>query len=451
MKPDKPLPEAVAASGKTPIYYLMTKREKVSSISDTCSHLTPSHFDFPLMKSFSKFPLLLLMLGFLLCTSNVVKAQSSLCEDPCPPGALQWAEIPLCWFTLDPGSTPAGYNSADFQNVPYVFVHIGYRLRTCNGVTSIIIDDYVFDDHAESWFNNYFVTPPNTMPTYQPLVEAVIANSGCAYNSSSGGSYGQPTQAQIKQGIKDAIEKLLAQVGNPAQANYDIYFKGSCRSLVSLSFPTGSYFVYGRGDLPGFDTVYTSSYSTIVQSIPCDPGCCKVSYNWRTVTLANGETISKWVAVSSASDAGAGSCENQPLPDYSNYPNKLEANAPGGGTVTGTVVSQSSCTIMCSYFYSPPPSPEAPLASVGSDIVSQDQALQITAAPMPFDNFIRLSGNKAINNSVVVVYDINGKKVLNTSCLENGQLNTSELKTGVYFIHVLLPDNTLKTIKAIKQ
>jgi hypothetical protein len=75
-----------------------------------------------------------------------------------------------------------------------------------------------------------------------------------------------------------------------------------------------------------------------------------------------------------------------------------------------------------------------PFAFVESHLLSQDKALQLSAAPLPFGNYIRLSSNKNISNALAVVYDINGKKVLDASCLENGELNTSKLKKGVYYI-----------------
>jgi hypothetical protein len=44
-----------------------------------------------------------------------------------------------------------------------------------------------------------------------------------------------------------------------------------------------------------------------------------------------------------------------------------------------------------------------------------------------------------------------GKKVLNTSKLENGELNTSELKEGIYFIQLHFENNIVKSLKVVKQ
>jgi hypothetical protein len=46
---------------------------------------------------------------------------------------------------------------------------------------------------------------------------------------------------------------------------------------------------------------------------------------------------------------------------------------------------------------------------------------------------------------------MSGKKVISTTHLENDELNTTELKPGVYFIQVYVSDNIVKTIKVAKQ
>jgi hypothetical protein len=415
-------------------------------------HLQSSSLSFcpAVMRSFGKALLMLLLTGFFLCASNVLKAQSPICGDTCQPGPQQWVEIPLCWFDyFYPGYPPSGPSPQTFTHNPYVFVELAYRIDACHSPASIIIDDYVFVDDADFWINNYFLQPPGpTWPIGHDLgAENAISLSTCGYESSTPGTYVPPTLAQIKQAIHDAIEMLLKQLGNPALGSYNIYFKGSCRSLVGLSFPTGDYIVGDSDDLGHRDTFYLSPGSIVYQSIPCSDVCCKVNYQWQEVTLADGTTISRWVAVSSATDGG--DCAGQGLPDYNLYTPKIKAQRPGGGTDSGTVVSQYPCELLCPQFYAPPPT--GPSTTVGSDIVPKDHALQLSAGPLPFNNYIRFTSNKAMNKVVVTVYDLNGKKVLNASCLENGQLNTSELKAGTYFIQVWFPDNTMKTIKAIKE
>lgn len=356
--------------------------------------------------------LTLLVLAGVLFKAN---AQPHLCNDPCPPGPVIWETISLCDATC-PGPPP--------EKGPSVFVMIGYRTRICNGVTSIIIDDYIVVD-SRNWYNS-FNPPCPTDPT------CTIPNP--------------MTAVDLKQAATDAINKLIGQQpGNLAQGNYEVYFKGACYSLVQLSFPDGSFFVGTPDDLGKVDTFYVSSSSTVTQAIPCNDVCCKVTYKWQVVTLSNGETISKWVPLSFEGDGG--NCESQPMPDYNSYPNKLEAQIPGGGTVTGTLVSQEPCELTCPRFVAP--TPPSPLTSVKTDLSTHDEKIQLTASPIPFSNFIQISSNKPIDK--VVVYDMKGRKVLNATKIENGVLNTSEIKEGVYFVQVHFENNIVKSLKVVKQ
>ncbi|MDP1725821.1 MAG: T9SS type A sorting domain-containing protein [Bacteroidota bacterium] len=400
----------------------------------------------------SKSLIKLLFVGIFALFINSAIAQPNLCPDPCTTGPLIWETIPLCKFSntiswYNPGPPPGG-GTETFTDVPFVFVMIAYRIRDCGGIKSIIIDDYVFVDSRDYWNNTWLtlwggagaVTSP--IPGVDIIPAAYI--SGCTYPD-------PPTAASMNLAVTDAINKLLTKFGNPAQSDYDIYFKGACFSLVTLSFPNGAFFVGTPDDLGHVDTMYVSAGSTVTQSIPCSDKCCKVSYRWKVITLENGETTSRWVVVSTEGDEAG--CEQQPMPDYNTYTPKLEAKIfdPITGTyntVNGTFVSQEPCELTCPRFLAPPP-PESPGTSVKTDINGKDVHLELSAIPIPFNNFIRITSNNTITK--VVVYDMSGKKVLITSKLENGELNTSELKTGVYFVQVHFPNNMVKSIKVIKQ
>jgi hypothetical protein len=365
------------------------------------------------MKTLIKKSIFLTLLLILVSFIFKANAQPHLCEDPCPPGPLKWDSITLCTALCPPDTVPG----------PAVFVWIAYRIRNCNGQYSIIIEDYVVIDDR---FN--------------------IANIFCP-GATINCSLPNPMSANdLKQAAIDAINRLVGKLGNPSQGNYEVYFKGACYSLVQLSFPDGTFFAGVPDDSGKIDTFYLSSNTIVTQAIPCNDVCCKVTYKWQVITLSNGETISKWVPVSFEGDGG--NCENQPMPDYNNYPNKLEAQIPGGGTVTGTLISQEPCELTCPRFVAPPP-PLSTLTSVKTDLVNNVEKIQLTASPIPFTNFIHISSNKPILKAVV--YDMKGKKVLSTSKIENGELNTSELKEGVYFIQVHFADNNVKSLKVIKQ
>jgi len=348
------------------------------------------------------------LIGLMFFSFGKVKAQS-LCDDPCPPGPLFWQTITLC--TQKNLSPP-------YDQGPAVFVTIAYRIRTCNGVSSIIIDNYVVVD-SRNTLSGFQTNPPCNYPIPMSTID-------------------------LEQAAKDAIAILLGQLGNPAQGNYEIYYKGSCNSLVKLSYPAGAFIVGAPDDLGQSQIFRIPTGSTVAVWIPCDDACCKVTYNWQLITTSNGETTWKWLPISYNSDGA--DCASQPLPDYNSFPNKLEAQLPDGSTSTGTVVSQEPCQPHCPRFVAPPP--PSPLTSVKTDLSKQEENIQLTASPIPFNNFIQLSSNKPILK--VVVYDMKGKKVLNTTKLENGELNTSELKEGIYFIQLHFENNIVKSLKVVK-
>ncbi|MBC7383298.1 MAG: T9SS type A sorting domain-containing protein [Bacteroidia bacterium] len=389
---------------------------------------------------------LLLSLGMFAVLISCALAQPNLCKDDCTEDSLKTMTIPLCTFTNTVNYTPPINGNEIITDAPFVFVIINYRIKTCpGGIKSVIIDDYVFVDNRDFWetvWGNQFL--PGCVIS-NPTIIPPPATLGCIYPA-------PPTTNSMKAAVADAITKLLNKEGITTQAGgYDVFFKGACYSLVTLSFPNGAFFAGVPNDLGHIDTFYVSAGSKVSQNIPCNDVCCKVTYNWVTTTLANGETTSRWKPVSAAGDGGL--CEIQPFPDYNIYPKKLQAKIydPATGlynTVTGSFVSQTNCELICPHILAPPP-PDGLIASVKTDKISKDVYIELSAYPIPFNNLLHFTSKEQILK--VVMYDISGRKVLSTTSLDNGELNTSELKVGSYYVQVYLPNNIVKSIKVIKQ
>jgi hypothetical protein len=146
-----------------------------------------------------------------------------------------------------------------------------------------------------------------------------------------------------------------------------------------------------------------------------------------------------------------GSCEIQPLPDYSSYPDKFEAQIWNSSTmqydtITGTVVGQDSCELTCPSFC-PAWIPDYLVNPTG--IKPEDLPLQFSANPTLVDNFVRFSSNKPITR--VVAYDITGKIALSATNLHNNEVDASGLPKGPYFIRVYFSSNETRTVKVLKQ
>jgi hypothetical protein len=377
----------------------------------------------------------LLLAGILSIFMSRGFAQPHLCQDPCPPGPLMSKTIDLCKFNWS--GTVNGFPD-NLTNAPYVFVIINYRLRTCNGVTSVVIEDYVYVDNRDYWINNCFAGS-----VVQPPIASAIAGNPCLYPD--------PASANdIKQAVKDAIQLLLADLAIP-QSYLDVYFKGACYSMVKLIMPAGSFWAHEPDDLGRRDTTFFSGNTTVQQRIPCNDACCKVTFQIKVITLANGETTYTYKAISYEGDGP--SCDMQPLPDYNAYNPKLEATMfdPVTGqtiTVNGMFAGQEPCQLTCpQYCYSGPPT--AAKTTIATDLASVDAPLEFSASPTLVNNFIRFKSNKPILK--ILVYDVTGRIVMNSSVLDNSnELNTSELKKGPYFITVYFTGNESKNVKILK-
>ncbi|MCC6371354.1 MAG: T9SS type A sorting domain-containing protein [Bacteroidia bacterium] len=380
------------------------------------------------------------VLGIFLLFARSAFAQLPPCDNPCPPGAQQFSIIPLCSFSWNGTVTcmgpPVSTYTYSLNNMPFIQVIINFRIKDCAGVKSVLIDDYVYMDNSDYWINDCF----NGCAT-NPSISSALASSGCGYPTPA-------TSNSIKTAVAAAINQLLTNLGISTQASLEVYFPGSCYSLVHLSFPAGSFWTQAN-DLGGTDTIRLSPGSDVTQSIPCDPSCCKVTYKQKVITLANGMTQYTWIAMSYQAGAGP-PCETNPIPDYNLFPNKLTATVidPLTGmptTVYGVVTSQDPCTLTCPSICMPP----GLRAGISTDINKEAVQLELLVAPTLVNNFVKITSNKAL--SKVQVFDVNGKQVLLLNKVETGEVNTSELKPGTYFMRITFNENEQQTVKILKQ
>jgi len=336
------------------------------------------------------------------------KAQLPPCEGGCVQVSQGTFIDVLCRYNWTGNYTNdfITYYPLTIINEPCIFVMVNYTIFNCNGVQKLQIDGTVFFDNQLA-FNTAFNGFPNVTP-------AVSNTTPCATFTVA-----DITQAQI-----NAVGKLVVTLGIPA--NLDVYYKGSCFSLVEIQWPAGATKTYpAGGDNPtgGPITINLSNSKTTI-SIPCNDACCKVTYEYRIRTTSTGLTEYYYQPTYAPADE---SCSMSPLPDYNNYPYKMDAEVtdPITGlktTVYGSVTNQEPCELICNKYNAPPP------GSFTTDVknIAEKNILELTANPTLFNSFIKFTTNKVIKN--VSVFDMTGKKVMTTSLPENNELNTVELK-----------------------
>ena len=363
----------------------------------------------------------------LLCLTMVGKAQSD-CD--CKPISMNSTFTDtLCIFNSGPiprpYPPPEDGTYPDTLEGPCVIVQVNYTVVTCGSDKSIIINDGVLIDYQNYWrYIDLWISP-----------DSIYTNlNTCSYGP-------------IRQEILNSITKLVNKIGGGTSI-YTVKFKSSCASLVKLSWPAGAFF-----DQPGGDGSpplrIQLDRATSYALLPCDaPSCCEIKYKSYMIVTENGYTESR---LRPAYVTGGEGCEGAPLPDYNNWPNKPQASLldPAGNlvTVNADLREQEPCKPNCNMADAPPLN-----QGFTTDLKENKNnlaKLELTANPTLFNAFIRFSSSSSIKK--VIVYDMSGKKVISTTHLENDELNTIELKPGVYFIQVYVSDNIVKTIKVAKQ
>ncbi len=365
------------------------------------------------------------------------KAQLPPCDGACTQVSQGTYIDVLCRYNwsgtyINPAANPVLYPGGVVQisinNEPCIYVMVNYTVFNCNGVVRLQIDGTTYFDVTPAIDQTFSIG-------FGGLTPAPVQNTTpCASVNFA--------QAQI-----NAVNKLVTQLGIPA--NLDVFYKGSCFSEVEILWPAGATKTYPPGgDNPtgGPVTINLSNSKTTI-SIPCNDACCKVTYEYRIRTTEEGYTEYYYQPTYAPADE---SCSMSPLPDYNSYPYRMDAEVtdPVTGlktTVYGTVVSQKPCELICSKYNAPPP------GCFTTDVknITEKHSLELSANPTLFNSFIKFTTNKTIKN--VTVYDMTGKKVMTTTLPENNELNTVELKQGQYFIQVNFIDNSVKTIKVVKQ
>lgn len=378
---------------------------------------------------------------------NLSKAQVN-CEE-CSTTPPKEVQIDLCTFDttvqVNYFNVPNGPFDVHLVDAPLVKVILVYRIQNCpDGTQSLIIDDYVYMDLRQYW-EFEFLEQTVSGPTGHMVVTNPVVPTGinCDYDISP-----EPVsewQKIMTSAVEEAIERLLDKVGVTSQGNYTVIKKGTCWSQVELEFPIGSY-IESEPDDNGNTTIRTFGVgeSTVFQFIPCNDNCCKSTYAWEEVEMINGATRWLWKRKSVEGDQG-GLCKDQPLPDYNNYPGKMQAKIidPISGDTSlifGTIKYQGLCTPSCDL--------DEPPTTIGFIQQNNNENSEVLLIPNNSSDNLMVKTDKEIKN--IVVFSLSGQKVESDVKFENNQLIISSLKNGIYIARIYFSDNSYKTLQFAK-
>ena len=87
--------------------------------------------------------------------------------------------------------------------------------------------------------------------------------------------------------------------------------------------------------------------------------------------------------------------------------------------------------------------------TLSSEIYSLDQ---ITVFPNPADDYITIKSNYNLDDAIISMFDLNGRRVLNYKNEEdNGIINVSGLSAGEYILRIITSDQDIYSNKIIKK
>jgi hypothetical protein len=230
--------------------------------------------------------------------------------------------------------------------------------------------------------------------------------------------------------MQRTIAALMPQ-GN-STADRVIQYPSGCKSLVPVKYPPGTVIYVAPPDSGGSALIPVDlSDKVSLTLMNCNPvECCVAEIN-----NDNGEIT--YIPVV------ANACANATL-DYSTLP-QITTALPSGGTQTyfATIVgTPPPCQSMCSY--------NAPTSFMATDVSPINAPLNVQFAATPTLVQDAITFTTEVDITKVQVYDMQGKKVLDTP-IENKQLLVSQLKEGVYFVQVHFANKEVRTVKIYKK
>jgi len=192
------------------------------------------------------------------------------------------------------------------------------------------------------------------------------------------------------------------------------------------------------------DNLNSGNYSVTVTN---DDTNCQFSGNYIIKTVGV-YTISEFITNSSCETCDDGAINISPTPDtytfsynWSNSETTEDINNLLPGNYSVTVNNEYGCEVSDNY-------------TIGYSSIDNNKKFDINIYPNPIKDILYI--NYKLSDSIdasIIIYDILGKIVLEDIIKDSKgikQINTSNLKAGIYFVKVVT-DNTYKTFKLYKK
>jgi len=324
------------------------------------------------------------------------------------------------------------WNGTDDYGIPYthpegLWIDVRYKVKVCGNCTTIQITNSTL--HAINWHFtaiNYmggFAPCYGSYPTFNPNWPAPVQS---------------PWDPNLESWWMAAIHQAVKENGAPpanCQTGIIIEYPSGCYEIKEVMYPQGTQIRIEGGD--GGQATYTDIGGTRMWVMePCiGAGCCKIRYQ------PNGDGTYQAVVH-----------EQEPCSGAPNTNPPTISTILDDGTVvtyTGNVISSTGCKSACSANPNFLGKRQVITITTNEKETKVENEMILSAYPTPFNDVIKINTTQKIKK--ILFYNMNGQVVLEITSPESYSINTSSIRSGMYFMQVWNEKEEVKTIKLIKK
>lgn len=231
---------------------------------------------------------------------------------------------------------------------------------------------------------------------------------------------------------KAAQQQVLILEGAGA-GNLSYVYPEKCQALIEITYPRGAMCYWTIPEGPGAGQTVSAELGKTLDMMECKgAGCCKVEYKYDVTT-------GRYKLINPIDDFP---CPNPP-PNIKTRTYTCKDKNGNDVTYTGTVKILGPCESFCGL------NNTLFRTTVSGAFQPMPLELDVNIKPVPAHDFITLSSTEHV--AKIEIYDVAGRKVMEQSRFDNPTIDISALAPGVHVVRVYSDDNSLRTIKIIKE
>ena len=231
-------------------------------------------------------------------------------------------------------------------------------------------------------------------------------------------------------------QQKVFNVNTNGSGLFSLMYSEGCQAMAEVKYPIGTkcYSLVPEGPNAGQLVMYDYDKDRTVQTIAC-PGsdCCKLDYvfdaNTKSYHLQN--------------ISGGGACTS-PAPNITTSSISCKDINGNPVTYTGQVNFISGCETYCDESIN-----TVYKTNNTKTFEPFSDQLNFSVLPTPANESITFNSTKQIGK--IEIYDVAGKKLMAQNNFDNNTINISTLPKGIHVVRVYFTNNSIKSIKIVKE